>query len=172
MAKENKRNNNDRNNNEHSSKRKKKNIERYGNTKTENLNHLFPNEENNRSEVLINVFQPLSTRHPNDSSSCTTSQSEETEIALIISKMSENIKFLTEKINNMSAEILSLRNNSVLKIDDEKVTEEEKHLLNKFQSFDLPVDDQSRLEELELYLKNDQTFKIFFVSINKGCFHI
>lgn len=166
-----KRKNIDENNNddakvdERQSKREKRSIERYGDTTKKNLNHLFPTTEIVSDGHLNDGIQSSATREVNDTNSSTTSEREEAEIVSIISKMSENIKFLTDKVNSLSAEISHMRNSSVLKIDNDQVSDEEKHLLEMFNSFHLPIEDKNRLEELETYLENDQTFKIFFVSI-------
>lgn len=165
-----KRKNIDRNNNdddnvdERQSKREKRSIERYGDTTKKNLNHLFPTAEIVSDGHLNDDIQSSATREVNDTNSSTTSERDEAEIVSIISKMSENIKFLTDKVNSLSAEISHMRNSSVLKIGNDEVSDEEKHLLEMFDSFHLPIEDQNRLEELETYLENDQTFKIFFVS--------
>lgn len=148
--------NSDYNNNyEHSTKnpRKRKKINRYGNTNP-NYNELFPNNED-----VNGITNPSSTKEQSDDRY----EALETGIVSIISKMSETIKFLTEKVEALSEEIRLMQSTSVLKVDD-TVNLKETPLHEKFKSFDLPVTDRSRLENLENDLKLNQSFKIFFVS--------
>lgn len=86
------------------------------------------------------------------------------DILLMIAKMTETIKFLSDKVNSSTSKIDGMRNQTILRIDDESVDDEDLPHLNAFESFKLPLEENQQLERLESCLKHDKSFNVFFVS--------
>lgn len=155
----------DGNNNTKPSKRPRQEINPNEVGEVIDFNDFFPAshaEEENISEKSV-IEEPESVIENLDSSP-------NDNIILIINRMVEQIKYLTEKMNNLQEEIANIRNSSVLKIDNSKVREEPTHFLDMFDSFQMPIGDKFILEKLEADLRSNQSFKIFFVSFTLPLF--
>lgn len=93
------------------------------------------------------------------------SKSNDSKYLLMITEMTETIKFLSEKTKSLSNKIDQSRNRTTLQIDSGNVNDQDLPHLNVFETFKLPIDDHQQLERLECCLKNDKSFNIFFVSL-------
>lgn len=153
-------------------KRVQKQTIRYGDNEKKNYDDIFPISENETNEIpgtSANEMPGTSVEKTHDISVSPRNHSADFDCFSLIKSMSVRIKYLTTTMNGLSKQVQELQNKAVLRID-ETVREEEIPLLNKFNSFKLPIEDRARLEELNADLKSDQSFNIFFVSVN--CFYL
>lgn len=147
--------------------RERKNNQIQNNNTIENYDHYFDNLNCISTPASIEAIidntlkvNPVKSKNFLDQS----------EFFSIISEMRATIKYLTEKVNNLSTEIRQSQNKSFLNIGTGEVKENDMHHLKKFEVYTLPIDNLDDLEKLEMDLKNDKSFNVFFVRINRKIF--
>lgn len=151
-------------------KRSKNRTKRYGNDKIDqNWDAIF-DTEGNETNISINTrseekAQGIDNSQDNSGTMFDRSSSLSVEgILPMLANISTTVKFLTDKMNNLSSDMRHMQNSTKFQNNDQEVTADEMPQLRKFESYELPIQDQNRLEHLEKTLRIDKSFYVFFVS--------
>lgn len=152
--------------NGNAAKRARTKTNRFGTRESStNYNHFFDSTIPNNDYIQSDSNSTCSNNIQFDTRSLCQDQPMETVLSLI-SIMSTTIVTLTNSLETMANDLRRIKTISTLEIGNSELKEEEKPLLEKFQSFDLPINSMNRLLLLESDLANNMTFRTFFVRLN------